>query len=372
MVKLGDVCEFILDGTHQTPTYTDKGIKFLSSKNVTSGKIDWNNVKYIPTELHKQLHKRVAPQLNDILLAKNGTTGIAAKVDRDDIFDIYVSLALLRPKPYIDSGYLYYIINSANVKSQFNARLNGIGVPNLHLKEIKAVKIPLPPLEVQQEIAAEIEGYQKLIDGARQVVDNWKPRIEVDPEWPMVRLGDVCDVRDGTHDSPKYIQKSGYPLITSKNIKDDHISFSDVNYISKDDYDKINERSFVDDGDIIMPMIGTIGNPVIVRKDRDFAIKNVALIKFCKNPKVINQFVKELLNSKSFDEQYRKNSTGSTQKFISLGFIREIKIPLPPLAIQQEIIASTEAERKVVDGCRELIVKYEEKIKKVVDGVWGE
>jgi restriction endonuclease S subunit len=242
----------------------------------------------------------------------------------------------------VNLKWFYYILK----KLDLPALSGGAGIPGLNRNDAYHKEIPLPPLNIQQEIVAEIEGHQKVIDGARQVVDNWKLQIEIDPEWPVVKLGDVCDVRDGTHDSPQYIQESGYPLITSKNIKNDCIDFSDVNYISKKDYNEINKRSFVSDGDIIMPMIGTIGNPVIVKKDKDFAIKNVALIKFHKDSKVINQFVKEILHSESFDEHYKKNSRGSTQKFISLGFIRDMEIPLPPLATQQEIVANIDAERK--------------------------
>src|SRR5690606_31988326 len=83
-----DLCEKITDGTHQTPTYFDSGYIFLSSRNVTSGKIDWDNIKYIDEKQHKELHKRVSPRRGDILLAKNGTTGVAAMVDKDVFFDI--------------------------------------------------------------------------------------------------------------------------------------------------------------------------------------------------------------------------------------------------------------------------------------------
>jgi len=121
-----------------------------------------------------------------------------------------------------------------------------------------------------------------------------------------------------------------------------------------------------------MPMIGTIGNPVIVKKNRDFAIKNVALVKFYTKSQVINIYVKEILDSESFSSHFQNQSSGSTQKFISLGFIRNLEIPLPPLEIQQEIVAKIEAERKVVDGCHELIKTYEDKIKHVIDKVWEE
>lgn len=160
---LQDVCEQIKDGTHQTPTYTDdtvNGYKFLSSKDVTTGIIDWNHLKYIPAELHKELYARIAPRKGDILLAKNGTTGIAAVVDRDEVFDIYVSLALLRPIE-INSVYLWVAINSLETKQQFDSSLKGIGVPNLHLGEIKKARIIVPPIEEQTKFAAFVEQTDK-------------------------------------------------------------------------------------------------------------------------------------------------------------------------------------------------------------------
>ena len=153
---LQDVCEQIKDGTHQTPTYTDdsvNGYKFLSSKDVTTGKIDWTHLKHIPEKLHKELYARIAPRKGDILLAKNGTTGIAAIVDRDEVFDIYVSLALLRPIN-VDPVYLWVAINSAETKQQFDACLKGIGVPNLHLGEIKKAQVIVPPINEQKQFAA--------------------------------------------------------------------------------------------------------------------------------------------------------------------------------------------------------------------------
>ncbi|MFI3176139.1 MAG: restriction endonuclease subunit S [Eubacteriales bacterium] len=145
----------ITDGTHQTPKYSDKenGMPFISSKDVTSGKIDWSKIKYITKELHEELYKRVAPQIDDVLLAKNGTTGVAAIVEDDLIFDIYVTLALLRPnKAIINPRYLYNIVNSPICKEQFNSHLTGIGVPNLHLRDIREVLISLPTLQEQKEI----------------------------------------------------------------------------------------------------------------------------------------------------------------------------------------------------------------------------
>ena len=167
-IKLPDLCTIpITDGTHKTPTYSDKenGIPFLSSKDVTSEKIDWTRIKYITKDLHKELYKRLAPQKNDILLAKNGTTGVAAIVEDDTVFDIYVTLAVLRPNcNLVYPRYLLSIINSQFCKNQFNDHLTGIGVPNLHLVDINKTIIPLPPLSEQKRIVEELDLLFKQLD----------------------------------------------------------------------------------------------------------------------------------------------------------------------------------------------------------------
>ena len=169
--RLPSVCKIpITDGTHQTPTYSDKenGIPFLSSKDVTSQKIDWSKIKYITKDLHEELQKRVNPQRNDILLAKNGTTGVAALVETDDIFDIYVTLALLRPCKQLNPRFLLHMVNSPFCKDQFNGHLTGIGVPNLHLNDICKTLIPVPPYSEQTQIVNEIEKITILIDSVEK------------------------------------------------------------------------------------------------------------------------------------------------------------------------------------------------------------
>ena len=162
--SLIEVFELIKDGTHSTPVYiNDKknGVKFLSAKDVTKGRIDWDNTKYIPIELHEKLVKRIKPQLNDILLAKNGTTGVCAKVNKKEVFDIYVSLALLRPNLENCSDYLVQAINNEETKEQFKKSLKGVGVPNLHLGEIKKAKIIVPPLPMQNQFSEIVKQIDK-------------------------------------------------------------------------------------------------------------------------------------------------------------------------------------------------------------------
>ncbi len=151
--------------------------------------------------------------------------------------------------------------------------------------------------------------------------------------WEEKKLGEVNDVRDGTHDSPKYVQ-DGYPLVTSKNLTSEVLDFSDISFISEVDYISINKRSKVEIGDIIFGMIGTIGNPVLLKID-GFAIKNVALLK--KGGFIDNSFLIQLLQSSSFIKYISLENAGGTQKFLGLSQIRNFQLFSPSLPEQTAI-----------------------------------
>ncbi len=166
IVSIEELCTLIKDGTHQTPTYTEdkqNGFKFLSSKDVMTQKICWDDIKYIPAELHEKLYATIQPQRNDIIMSKNGVNyGVAAVNDTDEVFDVYVSLALLRPRTdMVNPVYLRCAINNPDTKHQFDSSIKGIGVPNLHLGEIKKTKVLLPPIDKQNEFVAFVEQTDK-------------------------------------------------------------------------------------------------------------------------------------------------------------------------------------------------------------------
>lgn len=174
-VRLQSISTMITDGTHKTPQYSNSGYIFLSSRNVTSGKIDWDNIMYIPESLHQELYSRVAPRIGDILLAKNGTTGAAAIIGEEKIFDIYVSLALIRTVKDINSYFTLYAIRSTYVQAHFFKSLKGIGVPNLHLEHIRHTLIPIPPISEQGRCVSKIE---KLIPIIASIQANKENLIE--------------------------------------------------------------------------------------------------------------------------------------------------------------------------------------------------
>lgn len=161
--------------------------------------------------------------------------------------------------------------------------------------------------------------------------------FSIPENWKWVRLNDILDVRDGTHDSPKYVKADvGVPLVTSKNLRNGSIDYSDVKYISIADSEAINQRSKVDINDILMAMIGTIGNPVKVVEEPHYSIKNMALLKHLPENMPSMDYILQVLNWAVSD--MKEKSSGGVQKFVSLNFIREYPIPLPPLAEQKRIV----------------------------------
>ena len=251
-------------------------------------------------------------------------------------------------------------VEDANYKYLFYA-LKFAKIPdtgyNRHFKWLKKIKIKYPDIEKQAKIV-------EILDSVEIIKERLKSQLELLDEliqarfvemfgdmmfnpngWENISLGEICDVRDGTHDSPKYYVE-GYPLITSKNVTSGKIDFTDCRLICEEDYKRINQRSKVDKGDILMPMIGTVGNPVIVDIEAKFAIKNVALIKFKENSVVSNIFIKTLLESDYFDRSVISKVRGGTQKFISLGDIRKLELCLPPISIQNQFAAFVQQVNK--------------------------
>ncbi len=291
-------------------------------------------------------------------------------------FDFVVGadgVKILSPKEFLNPKFLYYFVKSADIPSLGYSR---------HYKLLREKDVPVPPLEEQSRIVAELDlltgiidkqnAQLKELDNLAQAIfyDMFGDPIENPKRWEVKKLGDVCDVRDGTHDSPDYVE-DGYPLVTSKNVADGKISFENVNYINEADFISISKRSKVDDGDIIMPMIGTIGKPVIVSKTREFAIKNVALIKFYEDGSVMNVFIRSIISSDSFDAYMKTKNKGGTQKFIALGDIRKLNIPVPPLALQQSFAEKIQSIEKQKETIRASIADTQKLLDYTMDKYFG-
>jgi type I restriction enzyme S subunit len=176
--------------------------------------------------------------------------------------------------------------------------------------------------------------------GANQVTEIVDDLYELPKNWIWTLSSDVCSsVRDGTHETPKYVEK-GFPLVTSKNLKPNGIDFSTTQNIGLEDHKKISVRSGVEKGDVLFAMIGTIGNPVVVKTSTSFSIKNVALFK--KNESIIEpNYLQYWLSSDNFNKliEKRRLLKGTTQRFIPLGNLRSLPVPLAPINEQRRILA---------------------------------
>ena len=170
--------------------------------------------------------------------------------------------------------------------------------------------------------------------------------FEVPENWCWARLGDVLDVRDGTHDTPPYVEK-GIPLVTSKNLSNGSVHFDKVKYIGRTDAEKINQRSFVDNNDILFAMIGSIGNPALVHKTTEFCIKNVALFKNVNSLIHMRYAYYYLLIAQT---DIKSKSSGGVQSFVSLSFLKKYPFPLPPRKEQIRITKKLDTIMKELDA----------------------
>lgn len=347
-VKLGEICEIVSGSTPKTgiPEYWDGAEKWITPAELNEDTyIITDSVRKLTTLGVKKTGLSPFPE-GTVILSSRAPIGKVAIAGCEMYCNQGFKNLICSQKIY--NRYLYWFLKGNT--EYLNSLGRGATFKEISKQIVSSIEINVPDMEQQMRAAENLERVSSIIRLRKQELQKLDDLIKarfvelfgdmiLNPNsWEKVDLGTVCDVRDGTHDSPKYFAE-GIPLVTSRNLSSGRIDFTDCNLICEADYNKINERSKVDLGDILMPMIGTVGNPIIVDIDAEFAIKNVALIKFSENSKVVNVFVKALLESDYFDRAVLDKVRGGTQKFISLGDIRRLKVCLPPLEVQKQFAA---------------------------------
>ena len=365
--KLTDICEIITGewGTEITENSQNIVSVIRTTNFLNNGKIDIQNKELIKREIDKKKIEQKQLKRGDIIIEKSGGSP-NQPVGRVVFFDLNINevflcnnfTSILRVKEDINSKYIFYFLRNNYKKNKVVKYQNKTtGIINLKLQNyLNESCIFLPELKIQNKIVNILDNLENIIEKNQNYLTHLgvltkslftKIFRDIEKKFEYHKLSNICDVRDGTHDSPEYITTDKrFPLITSKNLKGDKIDFSEVNFISEADFNKINVRSKVDIGDILMPMIGTIGNPIIVKINKKFSIKNLALIKF-KNSQIINTFLKFLLLSDYFNLIISQKNKGGTQKFLSLSDIRNFLIPVPPIELQNKFAERIEKIEKL-------------------------
>ena len=358
--KLGELCEFSQGIQVDKPlqlTLPKVGYeKFLRIENYTQLSADF---RYIPEELAKGKFVNI----DDVVVVRYGATaGFIGKG-----FEGVLANNLFKVSPIsenLSNAYLYHILNSDFAQSYFKKSTAGGAMPALSFGIVKDLEIPLPPLSVQEALVAEIEGYQKIIDGAKMVVENYKPKIDIDPDWEMVEFREIGKVSMCKRIFKEQTTVEGdvpfYKIGTFGKEPDAFISnelFKE--YTSKFSYPK--------KGDVLISTSGTIGKTVVFDgKPAYFQDSNIVWIANAET-KVLNSFLNVYYQMIKW-----RPAEGVTIARLYNKIIEETKIPIPPLDIQRQIVAQIEKEQELVNANKQLIKIFQQKIKDRIGKVWGE
>ncbi len=379
LVKLGDYYElfngFAFDSNNISTIQGEDGVPIIKIGNVIHGDDVRLNVEYVSEKIHLDKKNAIFKgDYFDIFIALSGaTTGKISKLPDNFVgnkFALNQRVALIKSKSEnASSKYLYYALLKGGIYETLLNLAHGAAQPNLSSKQISELEIPLPPLEIQQQIVAEIEGYQKIIDGAKQIVNNYKPTIKINPDWEMVELGEVCKIQSGGTPSKavkEYWANGTVPWVGSTVCKDQPI-FNCEEYITELGLQKSSAKIFPKHTTLIALVGATIGKTAYLEFETS-TNQNIAGLQPLDNTQLANKFL--FFISQTLYNQFYKLGDGSF-RMASLGFIKELQIPLPTIEEQKEIVQAIEEEMQLVNGNKRLIEIFEQKIKDKISEVWG-
>jgi len=249
-------------------------------------------------------------------------------------------IKILQTIDVLDPKFLYYVLRFGSFKSDGYRR---------HFSKLKEYEIPLPPLEVQKEIMAEFEGYQRVMDGARAVVKNYCPHIPLDPKWPMVELGEVCEVNRGKSLTRKEITDGDIPVIAG----------GQTPAYYHNQANRIGEVITVSGSGAYAGFVNFFDRPIFASDCSTLQIKA---------ENVLMKYV--YLAMKSLQPDIYALRVGSAQPHVYAKDVAKLKIPLPPLDVQKKIVTEIEVEQTLIAANRELIERFEQKIQATVARVW--
>jgi restriction endonuclease S subunit len=273
-------------------------------------------------------------------------------------------------KPIQDKIIDTYLVEVFNYMD-LNPFITGVTVPKLNQENLRSIEIPLPPLEIQEQIVKEIKGYQKIIDGAKMVVENYKPTISINPDWEMSSLDELCDFIDYRGKTPTKTE-SGIRLITAKNVRKGYINIEPQEFIGFDDYDGVMTRGIPLKGDVLFTTEAPLGNVALLDFEEKISLAQRIILlrpKNCNN--LLSKFLVHILLDPLTQQRIESYATGSTVLGIKQSNLRELQVSLPSLKEQTQIVDRIEQEQELVNANKKLIAIFEQKIKDKINEVWG-
>jgi type I restriction enzyme M protein len=304
-----------------------------------------------------------------IVVGARGTIGSIKLPQLDDFTCTQTTIAVTVSEE-VNEKYIYYLLKNYD----FSSIREGVGIPMITVKAVSKIKIPLPPLEIQEQIVAELDSYSAIINGTTQITQNWKPKIDINPEWEKVKLGEVCDIKRGiSYSSADLNEDKGIPMFNLKSIKrDEQNQAPDFKYYAG----KYKDDNYCTIGDILIAVTDLtknllIGSPRLIVEEGSF-LYSMDLIKLILSEKINNLFLYYYLRSKSYRDYIVTFSNGANVKHLKVTGLLDFEIPLPPLKIQKQIVEEIEVERALVESSKKLIEIYEQKTKATIAKLWEE
>jgi type I restriction enzyme M protein len=277
------------------------------------------------------------------------------------------AMKILKAKENANITFLYYLMQHIQFDSSDHKRY--------WISQYSKIEIPLPPISIQVEIVAEIEGYQKIIDGAKAVVTNYKPKIDIDPEWEMVELGHVCDITSSRRIFKDEYVDEGVPFYRTKEIVElsRGLTPSLELFISQERYTEIKEKNDIPKpGDILVSAVGTLGVSWIVNHSNPFYFKDGNLVWIKDIKEDVESIYLKLVLDIFIPNQIHILSAGAAYQALTIVKLKQLEIPIPDIETQRQIVAQIENEQALVNSNKQLIEIFEQKIKDRVSKVWGQ
>lgn len=279
----------------------------------------------------------------------------------------------IRPNDLVLREYLAFILRSEKSVSYAMNTYIGARMPRTDLRAFSDFELPLPPLTVQEEIVAEIESYQCIIDGARQVVENYKPTIKIDPAWANVKLGDLClEMRNGAN-VEQTDSEGKYRVTRIQTISDGTVDLEKTKWTN----DEPNEGYFMQAGDILLSHINSyeqLAKTAIFPDVEERVVHGINLIRCRLNQeRILPEYAIIYMKSVKFISDARKFAQRAVnQASIKTSDLRQLNIPTPSIEKQAEIVEKISEEMSIVEQNKRLIEIFQQKIKDKIAEVWGE